>query len=269
MAAAGAPCRLKPMRGGHQMKSFEGKVAFVTGAATGIGRQTALSFASAGADVVLLDTATVAAEETAHAIEKAGARAIFIRADVSRGADVAGAIDQTIRSFGRLDFAFNNAGIAPRGAPICEFSEEEWDKTIAVNLKGIWLCMKYQCARMLEQGAGVIVNTSSIMGLVSGPGLSAYSASKAGVLGLTRSVAVDYASRGIRVNAICPGGIANTAITDRPENQDNMARLTLATPMQRLGEPADIASAVMWLCSPGASFVTGQAIAVDGGFTVW
>ncbi|MCO4893299.1 glucose 1-dehydrogenase [Cupriavidus taiwanensis] len=261
--------QIETMRGCHQMQSFEGKVAFVTGAATGIGRQTALSFARSGADVALLDTATVAAEETAHDIEKAGAKAIFVRADVAQGADVAGAIDQTIRSLGRLDFAFNNAGIAPRGAPICDFSEDEWDKTIAVNLKGVWLCMKYQCAQMLEYGAGVIVNTSSIMGLVSGPGLSAYSASKAGVLGLTRSVAVDYASRGIRVNAICPGGIAHTAITDRPENQQDMAQLTLATPMQRLGEPADIASAVMWLCSPGASFVTGQAIAVDGGFTVW
>ncbi|MEM5427705.1 glucose 1-dehydrogenase [Cupriavidus oxalaticus] len=251
------------------MKSFEGKVALVTGAATGIGRQTALSFASAGADVALLDTAVTAAEETAHEIEKAGSRALFVRADVSQGADVARAIGETIGSFGRLDYAFNNAGIAPRGMPITELSEEEWDKAIAVNLKGVWLCMKHQCAWMLEHGGGVIVNTSSIMGLVSGPGLSAYSASKAGVIGLTRSVAVDYASRGIRVNAICPGGIAHTAITDRPENQQDMAQLRLATPMQRLGEPADIAGTVMWLCSPGAGFVTGQAIAVDGGFTIW
>ncbi|VWB88673.1 SDR family NAD(P)-dependent oxidoreductase [Burkholderia lata] len=251
------------------MESFAGKVAVVTGAATGIGRQAALCFAEAGAQVALLDTVVSAAEDVAHAIERTGAKAIVLRTDVSRADDVRDAIDTTVATFGRLDIAFNNAGIAPRGAPIAEFDEDEWDRTIAVNLKGVWLCMKHECRHMLQSGGGAIVNTSSIMGLVSGPGLSAYSASKSGVIGLTKSVAIDYASRGIRVNAVCPGGIAHTAITDRPENRDDMARLTQATPMARLGEPRDIAETVMWLCSPAARFVTGQAIAVDGGFTVW
>ncbi|VWB74470.1 short-chain dehydrogenase [Burkholderia lata] len=251
------------------MESFAGKVAVVTGAATGIGRQAALCFAEAGARVALLDTVVSAAEDVAHAIECTGAKAIVLRTDVSRADDVRDAIDTTVATFGRLDIAFNNAGIAPRGAPVAEFDEDEWDRTIAVNLKGVWLCMKHECRHMLSFGGGAIVNTSSIMGLVSGPGLSAYSASKSGVIGLTKSVAIDYASRGIRVNAVCPGGIAHTAITDRPENRDDMARLTQATPMARLGEPRDIAETVMWLCSPAARFVTGQAIAVDGGFTVW
>ncbi|MBN3799809.1 glucose 1-dehydrogenase [Burkholderia sp. Ac-20392] len=251
------------------MESFAGKVAVVTGAATGIGRQAALCFAEAGAQVALLDTVVSAAEDVAHAIERTGARAIVLRTDVSRADDVRDAIDTTVATFGRLDIAFNNAGIAPRGAPVAEFDEDEWDRTIAVNLKGVWLCMKHECRHMLSFGGGAIVNTSSIMGIVSGPGLSAYSASKSGVIGLTKSVAIDYANRGIRVNAVCPGGIAHTAITDRPENRDDMARLTQATPMARLGEPRDIAETVMWLCSPAARFVTGQAIAIDGGFTVW
>ncbi|VWB56013.1 short-chain dehydrogenase [Burkholderia lata] len=251
------------------MESFTGKVAVVTGAATGIGRQAALYFAEAGAQVALLDTVVSAAEDVAHAIERTGAKAIVLHTDVSRADDVRDAIDTTVATFGRLDIAFNNAGIAPRGAPVAEFDEDEWDRTIAVNLKGVWLCMKHECRHMLQSGGGAIVNTSSIMGLVSGPGLSAYSASKSGVIGLTKSVAIDYASRGIRVNAVCPGGIAHTAITDRPENRDDMARLTQATPMARLGDPRDIAETVMWLCSPAARFVTGQTIAVDGGFTVW
>ncbi|MBN3774748.1 SDR family NAD(P)-dependent oxidoreductase [Burkholderia sp. Se-20378] len=251
------------------MESFAGKVAVVTGAATGIGRQAALCFAEAGAQVALLDTVVSAAEDVAHAIERTGARAIVLRTDVSRADDVRDAIDTTVATFGRLDIAFNNAGIAPRGAPVAEFDEDEWDRTIAVNLKGVWLCMKHECRHMLSFGGGAIVNTSSIMGIVSGPGLSAYSASKSGVIGLTKSVAIDYASHGIRVNAVCPGGIAHTAITDRPENRDDMARLTQATPMARLGEPRDIAETVLWLCSPAARFVTGQAIAIDGGFTVW
>ncbi|WP_175852850.1 glucose 1-dehydrogenase [Burkholderia anthina] len=251
------------------MESFAGKVAVVTGAATGIGRQAALCFAQAGAHVALLDTVVAAAEDTAHEIAQLGAKAIVLRTDVSIAEDVRAAIDTTVDTFGRLDVAFNNAGIAPRGAAVAELDEDEWDRTIAVNLTGVWLCMKHECRHMLQSGGGAIVNTSSIMGLVSGPGLSAYSASKSGVIGVTRAVAIDYARHGIRVNAVCPGGIAHTAITERPENRDDMAQLMQATPMARLGEPRDIAETVMWLCSPAARFVTGQAIAVDGGFTVW
>ncbi len=251
------------------MHNLDGKVALVTGAATGIGRQAALSFAAAGAQVVLVDVAKAAGEEAAHAVEVAGGRAIFVAADVSRNADVEAMVVTTVDTFGRLDCAFNNAGIAPRGAPIAEMSEGDWDRTIGVNLKGVWLCLKHECAHMLAHGGGAIVNTASIMGVVSGPGLSAYSASKTGVVGLTRSVALDYARTGIRVNAVCPGGIAHTAITDRPDNQQDMNQLMQATPMGRLGEPHDIADAVVWLCSPQAGFITGQALTIDGGFTVW
>ncbi|MDR2296977.1 MAG: glucose 1-dehydrogenase [Comamonas sp.] len=251
------------------MECFAGKVAFITGAATGIGRQTAINFAAAGANVALVDTAVHVAEETAHAVERAGAKAIVLRADVTRSADVTHAVTQTVKNLGRLDYAFNNAGIAPRGRPAAELPEEEWDQTIAVNLKGVWLCVKHECAYMRDHGGGAIVNTASIMGVVGGPGLAAYSASKAGVIGLTRAVALDYANQGIRVNAVCPGGIAHTGITDRPENARDMEQLMQATPMGRLGKPADIAGTVMWLCSDGAAFVTGQSITVDGGFTVW
>lgn len=252
------------------MTDFAGKVVIVTGASTGLGRQTALRFAEAGAHLVLADIETVSGEETAHAVSAVGGgEVVFVRTDVSRSADVEHMVSEAVRRFGRLDCAFNNAGIAQRGRPVAELPEEEWDRAIGVNLKGVWLCLKYECAQMLKQGGGSIVNTSSIMGVVSGPGLSAYSASKSGVLGLTRSVALDYATAGIRVNAVCPGGIANTAITNRADVQDAMESLKMATPMGRLGEPDDIASAVMWLCSPASRFVTGQALTIDGGFTAW
>jgi NAD(P)-dependent dehydrogenase (short-subunit alcohol dehydrogenase family) len=251
------------------MAEFAGKVVLVTGASTGLGRQAALSFAEAGARLVLADVETVRGEETAHAVAAMGGEVMFLRTDVSRSGDVENLVAEAVRKFGRLDCAFNNAGIAQRGKPVAELSEEDWDRAIAVNLKGVWLCLKYECAQMLKQGGGAIVNTSSIMGLVSGPGLSAYSASKSGVLGLTRSVALDYATSGIRVNAVCPGGIANTAITSRADTQDAMESLKLATPMGRLGEPDDIANAVMWLCSPASRYITGQALTIDGGFTAW
>ena len=251
------------------MTEFAGKVVLITGASTGLGRQAALSFAEAGARLVLADVETVRGEETAHAVAATGGEVMFLRTDVSRSGDVENLVAEAVRKFGRLDCAFNNAGIAQRGKPVAELSEEDWDRAIAVNLKGVWLCLKYECAQMLKQGGGAIVNTSSIMGLVSGPGLSAYSASKSGVLGLTRSVALDYATSGIRVNAVCPGGIANTAITSRADTQDAMESLKLATPMGRLGEPDDIANAVMWLCSPASRYITGQALTIDGGFTAW
>lgn len=252
------------------VQGFDGKVALVTGAATGIGRQTALALAAAGARVVLADIVTQAGEESAHAVEAAGGRAMFVPGDIASGDDVARIVKAAVDAYGRLDCAFNNAGIAPRGAAIVDMAEADWDRTIAINLKGVWWCMKHECAQMLAQdGGGTIVNTASIMGVVSGPGLAAYSASKTGVVGLTRSVALDYARQGIRVNAVCPGGIGNTAITDDPANRADMERLAQMTPMGRLGRPQDIADTVLWLLSPQSGFVTGQSIVVDGGFTAW
>lgn len=245
------------------------RVALVTGAATGIGRETALAFAKACARVVVADVAVAEGEETAHRIEAAGGRAIFIRTDVASSEDVERMVATAVSEFGRLDYAFNNAGIAPRGRPVAEMPEEDWYRVMAVNLTGVWLCLKHECAQMLEQGGGAIVNTSSIMGVASGPGLAAYSASKTGVIGLTRSVALDYARSNIRVNAVCPGGIGETAITERADNKADMEQLKMATPMGRLGVPREIADAVVWLCSEQASFITGQALTVDGGFTVW
>ena len=241
------------------------KVALVTGAGSGIGRATALAFARADASTVVVDISADAGEETVQLIQRAGGEAMFIRADVSLASDVSSMVTATVEKYKRLDWAFNNAGIATRNyVPIAEFSESEWDRMIAINLKGVWLCMKYQCQQMLKQNAGAIVNTSSIMGLVSRPGHSAYSAAKAGVIGLSRSVALDYAKNGIRVNVVCPGGI-HTPMTANP---DMVVRLTDQTPMSRLGEPREIADTVVWLCSEQSSFITGQVLAVDGGFTV-
>lgn len=249
---------------------FTNKVVLVTGAATGIGRQAAMEFSRAGARLAVADIAVGAGEELAHAIINTGGQAIFVRTDVAQTQDVARLVEQTVGHFGQLDCAFNNAGVAPRGAPVAEMSEEDWDRTIAINLKGVWACLKYECAQMLAQGTGgTIVNTSSIMGVVSGPGLAAYSASKSGVIGLTKAVAIDYARHGIRVNAICPGGIGDTAITSAPENKQDMDQMAQMTPMGRLGKPSDIASAALWLCSPQSGFITGQALSVDGGFASW
>ncbi len=252
------------------MYEFAGKVALVTGGSTGIGRQAALDLARAGARVVVTDIVAAAGEQTAHDIVTAGGEAIFMPVDVSHTADVAALVEKTVAHFGSLDCALNNAGIAPRGVPVAEMAEDDWDRTIGINLKGVWACLKHECAQMLRQGTGgAIVNISSIMGVVSGPGLAAYSASKSGVIGLTKAVAVDYARAGIRVNAICPGGIASTGLTSAPENKADMDQVALMTPMGHLGEPRDIADAVLWFCSPQSKFVTGHTLLVDGGYTVW
>jgi len=252
------------------MTGFNDKIVIVTGAATGIGRATAKTFADLGAKIVLADIAVEAGEATAHDIVSAGGQAIFVAANVGKTDQVEALIAQTVGHFGRLDIAVNNAGIAPRGAPIAEMTEEDWDRTIEVNLKGVWACLKYECAQMLKQGnGGAIVNISSVMALVSGPGLASYSASKSGVLGLTRAAAIDYARAGIRINAICPGGIGDTEITSAPENKADMDQMAQMTPMGLLGVPQDIASTILWLCSGSAGFVTGQTIAVDGGYSIW
>ena len=244
---------------------FKNKVALVTGASFGIGRATALLFAHKGAKVVLADW--VENPETMDLIKKEGGEAIFIKCDVSKTKDVKALFQYTIDTYGRLDFAYNNAGIEGESAPIHECTEENWDKTINVNLKGVWLCMKYEIIEMLKQGKGAIVNCSSIAGLVGFQGLPAYVASKHGIIGLTKTAALECAKLGIRVNAVCPGAI-KTPMIDRltGNNKDAEAQFASQEPIGRLGLPEEIANAVIWLCSDKSSFVTGHAMPVDGGW---
>jgi len=245
--------------------TFKAKVALVTGASFGIGRATALAFAKKGAKVVLADWKEN--QETMDLIKSLGGEAIFVKCDVSYGKDVKALIQKTITTFGRLDFAYNNAGIEGNSAPVHECSEENWDKTIAINLKGIWLCMKYEIPEMLKQGKGVIVNCSSVAGLVGFSGLPAYVASKHGVIGLTKTAALECAKLGIRVNAVCPG-VIQTPMIDRltGKKKESIEQFTALEPMGRFGLAEEIAQAVIWLCSEEASFVTGVAMPVDGGF---
>lgn len=245
--------------------TFKNKVALVTGGSSGIGRATALAFAKKGAKVVIADW--IENQETMDMIENLGGEAIFVKCDVSKSADVKALIEKTINTFGRLDFAFNNAGIEGTSASTQDCSEDNWDKTIGVNLKGIWLCMKYQIPIMLKKGKGSIVNCSSVAGLVGFQGLPAYVASKHGVIGLTKTAALENAKLGIRVNAVCPG-VIQTPMIDRLTRKQKEAEEQFASmePVGRFGQPEEIACAVMWLCSDEASFVTGIAMPVDGGF---
>ncbi len=248
------------------MPGFDGKVAVVTGGSSGIGRASAVRFAREGARVVIADVNREGSEETVRMIGDTGGIARFIPTDVSRSADVAAMIEATVEAFGRLDYALNNAGINVPPQPVTEMPEEAWDRVIAINLKGIWLCLKYEVARMLRQGGGAIVNMASVQGLGGGANTSAYAASKHGVIGLTRSVALEVARQGIRVNAVCPATI-RTPMYERitgggPEVE---ARQAAAHPIGRIGEPEEVAEAVIWLCSDAASFTTGHALAVDGG----
>jgi NAD(P)-dependent dehydrogenase (short-subunit alcohol dehydrogenase family) len=248
-------------------KQFEGKVALVTGAASGIGRASALAFAREGAKTVVADVLVEGGEETVRIIKAAGGDALFVRTDVSKAAEVETLIQKVVETYGRLDYAHNNAGILGTGAPTADCTEENWDRTIAINLKGIWLCMKYAIPQMLKQGGGAIVNTASVAGLVGFQGLPAYSASKGGVVQLTRTAALEYAKAGIRVNAVCPSGIRTPmlerVLADQPEVE---ASIIATEPIGRMGKPEEIAEAVVWLCSDAASFVTGDAMPVDGGW---
>ena len=249
------------------MASMEGAVAMVTGASTGIGRAAALAFAGEGARVALADVDVERGRETAAEVEELGVDAIFVRADVSDGGSVADLVRGTVSRFGRLDFAFNNAGIEGSQAPTAECTIENWSRTIAVNLTGVFLCMREEIPRMLEHSGGAIVNNSSVAGLVGFAGIPAYTASKHGILGLTKTAALEYAAQGIRVNAVCPGVIDTEMITRFTHGDVTAADQLLATePVGRLGAPSEIADAVVWLCSERASFVTGHALAVDGGF---
>lgn len=244
---------------------FEGKVALVTGGAFGIGRATAIAFAKKGAKVAIVDW--LEDTETLDAIESAGGEAIFVKCDVSKSDNVISMVETTIARFGRLDYAFNNAGIEGVMAPTQDCTEENFDKTIGVNLKGIWLCMKYQIPEMLKQGKGAIVNCASIAGLVGFPGLPVYVASKHGIVGLTKTAALECAKQGIRVNAVCPGAI-KTAMIDRITGKKKEVEEQFAAmePVGRMGEPEEVANAVIWLCSDEASFVTGHPMAIDGGW---
>jgi NAD(P)-dependent dehydrogenase (short-subunit alcohol dehydrogenase family) len=245
---------------------FKNKVALVTGASFGIGRATAILFAHKGAKVVLVDWQENS--ETLEAITAFGGEATFIKCDVSQLSEVQKMIQKTISVYGRLDFAFNNAGIEGTSATITECTEENWDKTIGINLKGIWGCMKYEIPEMLKNGNGAIVNCASIAGLVGYVGLPAYVASKHGVIGLTKTAALENAKLGIRVNAVCPGAIKTPMIDRLTNNKKEVeAQYAAQEPIGRLGNPNEVANAVIWLCSEAASFVTGHAMAVDGGWT--
>ena len=248
--------------------SFENKVALVTGAAMGMGLATAKAFAKAGAAVVLADFNEEALRDATAELGAAGYQALAIQCDVSGEAEVAAMIEQTVATFGRLDAAFNNAGVMTPAVETADASGEDFDRLIAINLRGVWNCMKYELRQMLEQGSGAIVNNSSIGGLNANPRRAIYGATKHGVLGLTKSAAVEYASRGIRINAVCPGSIRTPMVEHMLDNgwitmEDMVGNL----PIGRIGKPEEIASAVLWLCSAGASFVIGHALVVDGGFT--
>jgi NAD(P)-dependent dehydrogenase (short-subunit alcohol dehydrogenase family) len=254
---------------------FKGKAALVTGGASGIGKVAALTFAREGASVIVATDANIqGGEETVKFIREGGGEAMFVRCDVSRAAEVEAMVDKCVRQYGRLDYAFNNAGIGPDGkrvpvVNIVDCPEEIWDRTIDINLKGVFLCMKYEMRQMLQQKYGVIVNTASVGALKPVPGFCAYSASKSGLIGLTKTGALEGAASGIRVNTILPGPTERTLLYEyltgtQPGVKDQMAS---QIPMKRVAQPEDMAEAVMWLCSDEASFITGHVMPVDGGMT--
>jgi NAD(P)-dependent dehydrogenase (short-subunit alcohol dehydrogenase family) len=248
---------------------FIRKVALVTGAASGMGLATAQAFAEAGAAVVLADVREDLVKAEAQKLVAAGHRAIALRCDVSDDAQVAAMVDRTVAEFGRLDAAFNNAGVMARIAPTADSAREDWDRVIGINLRGVWSSMKYELRQMERQGSGAIVNNASVGALTGNPGIGSYIASKHGVVGLTRTAALEYIKHGIRVNAINPG-LIDTQIARDVVNGDEQAyaEITKHVPIGRAGRPEEIASAVLWLCSPGASYVVGHALTVDGGMTV-
>ncbi len=248
---------------------FSGKVALVTGAASGMGLATAQTFAEAGAAVVLTDFREDVVKAEAQKLMAAGHKAIAFRCEVSDDGQVAAMVDRTVTEFGRIDAAFNNAGVMARIAPTADSTREDWDRVIGINLRGVWSCMKHELRQMERQGSGAIVNNASVGALTGNPGIGSYIASKHGVVGLTRTAALEYIKHGIRVNAVNPG-LIDTQVARDVVNGDEQAYADIAkhVPIGRAGRPEEIASAVLWLCSPGASYVVGHALTVDGGMTV-
>jgi NAD(P)-dependent dehydrogenase (short-subunit alcohol dehydrogenase family) len=248
--------------------SFENQVALVTGAAAGMGLATAKAFAEAGAAVALADVNEDSARAAAEELIAAGHKAMAVRCNVAGEAEVAAMVEKTVSPFGRLDAAYNNAGVQSPAMETADANGEEFDRVNGINLRGVWNCMKYELRQMREQGSGAIVNCSSIGGLIGLPGRAVYHVSKHGVIGLTKSAALEYAARGIRINAVCPGTIETPMVAEMlVKEPEAMKEILRDQPIGRLGRPEEIASAVLWLCSPGASFVIGHALAVDGGFT--
>lgn len=250
------------------MKQFEGKVALVTGGTSGIGQTTAIAFAKQGAKVVVVGHSDKGGTETVQMIQEAGSDGLFIKANLTQANEVESTIDQVVEAFGRLDCAFNNAAVEGTISAFTDQSEDEFDKVIATNLKSVWLCMKHEIKHMLNNGGGAIVNTSSMGGLVGFPKMGVYIASKHGVIGLTRSAALEYAQSGIRINAVCPGvtddtGQSNRMLNKYEQDKDDVAK---QNPSGRMGKPEEIANAVLFLCSKEASFIIGHPLSVDGGY---
>jgi NAD(P)-dependent dehydrogenase (short-subunit alcohol dehydrogenase family) len=249
------------------MAECEGKVALVTGGTSGIGRVTSILFAQNGARVVVAGRREIEGKETIDLIRRAGGEGIFVRADVSRASEVKALVEKTVAAYGGLDYAFNNAGIEGHWVPIVEQTEDEWDRTIDINLKGTWMCLKYELQQMLKQGrGGVIVNNASISGFIGSYGSATYAASKHGVLGLTKAAALEVARNGIRVNAVCPAAV-ETPMADRLFGAPEVRKKVLGFyPIARFGKPIEVAEAVLWMCSGAAGFMTGQSLVLDGGF---
>lgn len=243
---------------------LEGKIALITGASSGIGKATAIAFGRAGAKIVVASRTIAEGENTVRQIQEAGGEACFISTDVSKADEIESLIERILDMYGRLDCAFNNAGIVRAGA-LTDYSEKDWDSIINVNLKGMWLCLKYEIIAMLKQGNGAIVNMASVAGVIGTAGSSAYSASKGGVIALTKAAAIEYAKSGIRINAVSPGSIKTNMLDNVPA--ELLAQIQAGHPLGRIGKPEEIAEAVLWLCSDKASFVTGHNLIIDGGYT--
>ena len=248
---------------------FSGKVAFVTGATSGIGQAAALAFARAGARVVVADIAADGVEQTTDLIESHGGETVGVTCDVTRGEDVRRALDTARENFGGIDMAFNNAGVDQALVALDQVSEDDFDRLVAVNLRGVYLCMKYEIPMLLERGGGAIVNTSSGAGVKAFKDQAVYTATKHGVVGMTKGAALDYAEHGIRINAVCPG-IIDTPMMDKVSGgtDEGRARVIAGEPIGRMGLPEEIAAAALWLCSDAAAFVLGHAMVVDGGQTI-